>query len=72
MHVEVEANGLVCIRIMPLRFYQEMLCEIHITPQGFDTVDNVTTKKFKCFTGNDNFAALKSRTAWKFFINYTV
>jgi hypothetical protein len=54
---------------MPLRYDEEIRREGGITPQGADTLENISRVQVENLAVNDDFGAGKFRTAWKFRID---
>lgn len=61
MHVMVHPNRLINISILPLRFEDEVVCELGVAPQGPYAFHNVPMIKLRGFTLCRYDASFESR-----------
>lgn len=72
MHVKVQSDGLVSVRVVAFRRKYQVWCKLRVTPKCTDTGDDVAEKGGVGMTGKLDGMMFERRTARKFFVNNRV
>lgn len=59
VHIMVETDGLVFVKIMSFRYKDEIRCKLRITVQGFEAFNDITEVDIKVNVSDRNLAAVK-------------